>query len=278
MSGRIKRGQEPNGVSEPSIVDNPGVGGIHFERKEFLVLVAAQTLALAGVAIDDFLLLTVLLVISWGALTYVCIIHDGKRQYRIVMALLVTVLYLAIGYRDYELKFIQRHHTSATLVVNPVISKGTVEGLSPFYVGETPAVNVSLLNRSDESSIQQPNLGAAIIVVDKNDLPGAYATYRNQIKYTGEGAEVGTVVTYHGSSLIQAPYSTFHGAPLKQDEVSGLRDGSKALCVISSLLWKDRSGSYETVGNQCYLLAVYPDEYNWAIGKENGRETKIGEP
>jgi hypothetical protein len=228
-------------------------GRIHLDRKELGILIAGQVLGFAGFLVDDFIPLVAMLACSWAALIYVCVNHDGKPRFRILFGMLATVMYGVIAYSNYVSKYLKTQHTSVVLRVSSVQDNGKTVGLDPFVLGEIPSINVAYLNHSDKVALENPNLGAVLAVVELPDVPGSFANNHQRVKYIGESSNVVPLVKVDGVSLIQAPFHTFTGTPLSGSEAKGLEDGTKALCVISSLLWKDKSGSYETQGNTCYM-------------------------
>src|ERR1035441_8872483 len=76
---------------------------LHLERKDLLLLIPATFLALAGLGPEDPWILVPCLALSWLSFLAICWFHNGRRKWRVLIAIGITVVLLFVGSRRLHL-------------------------------------------------------------------------------------------------------------------------------------------------------------------------------
>lgn len=71
---------------------SPGKG-IHLEPKEVYLALAALGPAYAGFFVDDWLFFFICILLSWGSVLVICVVHVGDWRQRAAFAVIATVVY-----------------------------------------------------------------------------------------------------------------------------------------------------------------------------------------
>jgi hypothetical protein len=163
-----------------------------------------------------------------------------------------------------------KEHTRATFMT-PFGTGNLNEKVLPYRRDEKIEMNIGYKNAGD-FTLRPVEMRPAILIVPVSELGTVFHNHRNQLLTAtriGSGALVPHVDTI--------AFHTEFGPTLTDDDVASLNNGSKILCAIATLKWRDDSGLYETDFSEC-LVAEPPAPgggFNWHIGSETDVEHKL---
>jgi membrane protein implicated in regulation of membrane protease activity len=75
---------------------------MRLEKKELLLLIPGTLLAIGGVGPDDLWVVGPCLAGAWLSFLFMCFIHSGPPKIRLVVATVITVTLLFVGYRRFH--------------------------------------------------------------------------------------------------------------------------------------------------------------------------------
>jgi hypothetical protein len=101
-------------MSSGVVMEKSASRGFHFSLKEVLVIVASTALALGSFRSKDPYVGIPMLIISGIIFVALCVGHQGKPKSRTALAMLISVVFIFIGWRDL------RKPASATHPAQPV--------------------------------------------------------------------------------------------------------------------------------------------------------------
>jgi hypothetical protein len=152
-------------------------------------------------------------------------------------------------------------------------SSGEWKGLPPlvpFWVGETPAMNLGVANNG-HTLIKSWNGKGKILVADSKAIEQVFRAHKKELNLQFKGGALNP-----NTPGIQADfqYRTFLGDALTETNVTQLTSGDAALCILAEITWRDESGLYETDFVHC-LQRENQGNFNWHIPPASGTERKL---
>jgi hypothetical protein len=85
---------------------------MRLEKKDFLLLIPATLLAVAGLGPDDPWVVGPCLFLSWVTFIVICVIHEGSPRTRTIVGVVITIVLFGVGYR----RFNSMYHFTAEAV------------------------------------------------------------------------------------------------------------------------------------------------------------------
>jgi hypothetical protein len=142
---------------------------VHLGKKELILFVAAQVLALAAIAVFDPILFACCFAAAWVLCVVLCILHSGPRWNRFWAGLVVTVLMAGVGFRIFE-------KLRGTVEVSPVHISFKKSG-DTYYVylrntRDERVYSIVLLVRSVEASVNPRDVTMTVPPQSKKPLMG----------------------------------------------------------------------------------------------------------
>jgi hypothetical protein len=210
---------------------------VRVEKKDIAFLIPATLLAFAGLGPDDLLLVGSCLFLSWATFLVICIIHESSLKSRITVAIVMTLLFIGVGYRRLG-PLIPPRKTESKLEYNRIDVfkkenfiasneklgfKIVLRNTGTLTISQTRFVIVTSMAQADNAFI--PNLIGQLEQAVRTDIKDAPVVKSWDIP---AGRELGqdTVIT------------------LEPDQASGLLDGTMRLYFLVWWGWKGSDGKY----------------------------------
>jgi hypothetical protein len=135
--------------------------------------------------------------------------------------------------------------------------------LLPLRIGEVPTIGFGFQNIGD-FDVLSPNTGVTIAVISKAEIAGSFARMYPGIVRRGD---TGTFPPH----TTEMKYASYTGPALTKEDVNGLSDGTRELCAIGSVWWKDTTGGYDTRLFRCMFVQL-DHSFNWETLPEDNTE------
>jgi hypothetical protein len=145
--------------------------------------------------------------------------------------------------------------------------------LFPLVVGSSPELNLGYVN-AGEYTVQNPKMIAEILFIPSKEADRVFSRHKKGLRIPEPGG--GDLLPYTPG----AAYNTFPVPEITKDHFDKLISGTEDLCAIGEVIWKDKTGRYETDMSGCYHEQSQQGDagqpfFNWYMHAENNKETKL---
>jgi hypothetical protein len=138
--------------------------------------------------------------------------------------------------------------------------------------GQTMVANVTINNTGEFPTVDH-RWGAMVLFAPRGSgVDDIFTAHEKEIKLTVIGGPIPPHMPETKHLMHSFQYK--NGATVTKLDADGFNAATLDLCVIGKIIWSDETGTYQTNGAYC-LAKNFERSFNFYMGSENGRETKL---